>query len=159
LDVVAKQKSPEAEEIYGLVLRANALLAGGRGDDARPLLDRVVAQVTRTEQGARWNSSASGVFYSYGESMAVERPGLAAHALAVAQRNPELRAAALDWLVSRRGAYGAWSTTQATIAAMRALLDEARPAPPDPQDISVLVDGTVAETFKLEPKARDVHRL
>ena len=39
-------------------------------------------------------------------------------ALARANRDADLRSGALDWLVARKGSYGTWSTTQATIAAM-----------------------------------------
>ncbi|MBI5537016.1 MAG: hypothetical protein HY898_30120 [Deltaproteobacteria bacterium] len=159
LDTVANASGPDLNDPYSLTLRANALLAGGRTNEARALLDRIVPLALRGEDGAHWTSKHVGVLYSYGNSMEVEVTGLATHALAVAGMQPELRAGALDWLVARRGSYGTWSTTQATIAAMRALLDEAKPAPKDPQDITVLADGQPVETFTMEPRARDVHRL
>jgi uncharacterized protein YfaS (alpha-2-macroglobulin family) len=159
LDVVAKASGAESEDSYALALRANALIAGGRNDDARPLLDRLAKQAIRGDDGVHFTSKAVGVMYSYGTSMDVEVTGLATHALALGAMEPDLRAGALDWLVARRDSRGTWSTTQATIAAMRALLDEARPVTKDPQDITVLVDGETSETFRLEPGARDVHRL
>jgi uncharacterized protein YfaS (alpha-2-macroglobulin family) len=159
LDVVARASGPEADDPYALALRANALLAGGRAAAARPILDRLAMAAVRGDDGVHWTSKAVGVMHSYGSSMEVEVTGLAAHALALAEMQPELRAGALDWLVARRGARGTWSTTQATIAAMRALLDEAKPAPKESQEIGVRVDGAAVQTFTLEPAARDVHRL
>jgi uncharacterized protein YfaS (alpha-2-macroglobulin family) len=159
LDTVARMTGPEPEEPYALTLRANALLAGGRAAEARPLLDRLAAKMVRDDEGVHWTSKATGVMYSYGASMDVEVTGLAAHAFAVAGLEPEARAGATSWLAARRTPWGTWSTTQATIAAMRALLDEAKPAPKEPQEITVLVDGEQADAFRLEPRARDVHRL
>ncbi len=159
LDVVASAPSPSGDGPYALALRANALLAGGRGKEAHALLDRLAPQAVRQEDGVHFTSRAVGVMYSYGASLDVEVTALATHAFALLSMQPELRAGALDWLVARRNAYGTWSTTQATVAAMRALLDEAKPAPNDPQDITVLVDGEPVETFRMEPKGRDVHHL
>jgi len=159
LDVVAKASGAAAEEPYALALRANALLAGKRNAEARPLLDRLAAAMVRDEEGVHWTSKSTGVMYSYGASMDVEVTGLASHALSRAELQPEARAGAISWLAARRNPNGVWSTTQATIAAMRALLDEAKPAPKEPQDLTVLVDGETAETYRLELAARDVHRL
>jgi hypothetical protein len=159
LDVIAAQSGPDAEDPYALALRASALIAGGRVDAARPLLDRLAEAAVRGDDGVHWTSRAEGVMHSYGASLEVEVTGLAAHALALAGLHPSHRAGALDWLVARRGAHGTWTTTQATIAAMRALLDEARPAPREPQEVSVVVDGGAARTVRLDPAGRDVHQL
>jgi len=157
LDYVEQTNLPGADDPYGLALRANALLAGGRGDKAKLLLDKLASLAMRGEDGVHWTSSHTGVLYSYGTSLDVEVTGLAAHALARANRDGDLRAGALDWLVARKGSYGTWSTTQSTIAAMRALLDEAKPAPKGPQQITVTIDGEKVETYDMQPKARDVH--
>jgi uncharacterized protein YfaS (alpha-2-macroglobulin family) len=159
LDVVERASGKEAIEPYALVFRANALLAGGRAAAAAPLLDRLTTLALRDESGVHWSSSEVGVLYSYGASMDVEVTALATHALAVAGRDTELRAGALAWLVTRRNGYGTWSTTQATIASLRALLDEARPAPAEAQDVAVTLDGKAVQTVHFEPKARDVHQL
>jgi hypothetical protein len=42
---------------------------------------------------------------------------------------------------------------------MRALLDVAKPAPSEPQDIGVEVDGAKVQSLTLAPSDRDVHRL
>lgn len=159
LDRVGSLTGDEAESSYGLALRMNALLAGGRADAAKALGARLAAQAIRSDEGVHWSSSGTGVLYSYGASLDVEVTGLATHALALAGLSPDLRAGALDWLVRRRGSRGTWSTTQATIAAMRALLDEARPMPKEAQDVTVVVDGAPAGNVRLEPAARDVHHL
>lgn len=159
LDLVEKADHPRAADPYSLALRANALLAAGRAEQARAILDQLASAAQRGEGGAHWSSKESGVMYAYGPSLDVEVTGLSTHALALAKRDADLRAAALDWLVARRGPHGTWSTTQATIAAMRALLDEAKPAPNDPQLVTVLVDGEKVDAYTLEPKNRDVHHL
>lgn len=159
LDGVVKMKGAKAEDVYGLALRANALIAAGRTADARPLLERLAASAVKGDDGVHWTSTETGVMYSAGESMNVEVTGLASHALSRAEMHPDLRSGALSWLVSRRNYSGVWSTTQATIAAMRALLAEAKPAPKEPQDVTITVDGEAAGTLRLEPGGRDVHHL
>jgi hypothetical protein len=157
LEIVAREAAPD--DPYALALRATALIAGGRAQDARPLLERLSPLAIKADDGVRFTSKSVGVLYSYGASMDVEATGLAAHALSLGGVAADVRAGALDWLAARRGAYGTWSTTQATIAAMRAMLDEAKPVTTQPQTIRVAVDGQEVESFTLEPKARDVHRL
>lgn len=159
LDRVGALEGEEAEDPYGLALRMNALLAGGRTDAAKKLGERLAARAIKGDDGVHWTSKASGVLYSYGASLDIETTGLATHALALAGTSPDLRSGALDWLVRRRSPRGTWSTTQATIAAMRALLDEARPVPKEPQDVALFVDGAPAGNVRLEPSARDVHHL
>lgn len=161
LDAVARADGPSPVDPYVLALRANALLAGNRNGEARKLVDQLVAMVTRSEDGseAHWTSRSVGVMGSYGPSMDVEVTGLAAHAMARLGVEPALRDAALAWLVSQRSASGVWSTTQATIAALRALTDDARPVPREPQDVLVVVDGEPQGKVTLEPGSRDVHHL
>jgi hypothetical protein len=159
LDRIKGESGAAATEPYALALRANALLAGGRAPDAGPLLDRLATLAVRDEDGVHWTSTAVGVMYSSGASMDVELTGLATHAFALANRDPALRSGALSWIAARRGNAGTWSTTPATVAAMRALLDEAKPAPKEPQDVRVTVDDTPVETVHIEENARDVHRL
>lgn len=159
LDLVSTTATPAAADPYALALRSLALVTGGRAPEAAPLLEQLASKAVRGDDGVHWTSSARGVLYSYGPSLDIEVTGLASHALALGKVHPGLRAGALDWLVARKGSHGTWSTTQATIAAMRALLDEARPNPKETQEITLLADGNVVETFKLEPAARDVHRL
>ncbi len=159
LDLVSTVATPAAADPYALALRSLALVTGGRAAEAKPLLEQLASKAVRTDDGVHWTSAARGVLYSYGPSLDIEVTGLASHALALGQVHPDLRAGALDWLVARKTSHGTWSTTQATIAAMRALLDEARPNPKETQEITLVADGSVVETFKLEPAARDVHRL
>jgi uncharacterized protein YfaS (alpha-2-macroglobulin family) len=159
LDTMAKVPEPGAEDAYALALRANALLAGQRSDVARPILERLAAAAIHGDSGTHWTSAAAGVLYSHGASLEVEVTGLAAHALAVAGMYPDLCAGALDWIVAARNARGTWSTTQATVSAMRALLDAANPTPQEPQDIRVEADGALRQTFTLTVSDRDVHRL
>jgi hypothetical protein len=159
LDRVASLSGDDAESPYGLALRMNALIAANRKDAAKPLGEKLAASVIKNDEGVHWESKTSGVLYSYGSSHDIEVTGLATHALALADQHADLRSGALDWLVRLRGARGTWSTTQATIAAMRAMLDEAKPMPKEPQDITIVVDGSPAGNVRLETTARDVHHL
>ena len=156
---IATSSDPEGDNSYALALRANALLAGKRADAAHPIVERLAAAALRDDRGVHWTSKEAGVLYSSGPSLDVEVTGLAAHALMLAGIGADLSAGALDWIVASRNSYGTWSTTQATIAAMRALLDAARPTPKEAQEIRIEADRGPPQRFTLTPADRDVHRL
>lgn len=62
------------------------------------------------------------MFYGHGQSADVETTALATLALLSAKRSPEVARPALAWLVSKKDAGGTWSTTQATVLALKALI-------------------------------------
>ncbi|HQP36441.1 MAG TPA: alpha-2-macroglobulin family protein, partial [Polyangiaceae bacterium] len=82
LDGVARESSAAGTDPYGLALRANALIAGGRKDLAMPLLDRLAGLAVRGDDGIHWSSKQVGVLHSFGSSLDVEVTGLASHAFA-----------------------------------------------------------------------------
>lgn len=130
------EAAPRPEQSYDLALRASAFVAAGRRDAAGPLLDALLPRASR--QGARvsWSSDGESVLQARGSSLDVELTAMIADLLSLLQREPELRRGALTWLLGQRGGDGLWSTTAATVAAMRALLRDASP--------SKLVDGALA---------------
>jgi uncharacterized protein YfaS (alpha-2-macroglobulin family) len=77
----------------------------------------------RTEKGeqAWWDAQETSV-YATGASAAVETTGLAVQALLKWGEASATAAKALNYIASKKDARGAWSTTQATIMALRAIL-------------------------------------
>jgi hypothetical protein len=94
--------APRADETSAMVKKLAALQAG---DGSFP--------------GARESITMSG-----GESLTIESTALAVLALIKASPGNEYEAqirAGVDWLNARRGGYGAWGNTQATILGLKAL--------------------------------------
>ncbi|MFO0571558.1 MAG: hypothetical protein U0263_38370 [Polyangiaceae bacterium] len=157
LDVV--QAANEANDVYSLSLRANALLAGKRRDAARPLVEALNRQAKHEGDLLNWSSDSMGLTYSHGPAMDVEVTALAALAL---ERIGEQRLsyeAALSWIANQRNPNGGWWSTASTVAAMRALLAEARSVPASDQSVSILVNGKEAKTLRIAKGAREVHQL
>lgn len=147
------------DDPYALALIGNALAASGRTGAARERAASLARLAQKEGEHVRWSSPTRGLTQSYGESLELEIAGLTAHLWARLDVEPELRARALAWLVSKRDRQGTWSSTAATIAALRALLDAARPTDTSDQKVVVRLNGELASEVVIKRGARDVHKL
>ena len=112
----------------------------------------------RTEQGddAWWNAEETGV-YSTGSSAAVETTGLAVQALLKWGQASGTAGKALHYIASKKNATGAWSTTQATIMALRALLLSTEKGSADVQGrVEIVIDGKPVQQLVLTPENNDL---
>src|SRR5262249_39990758 len=107
---------------YLLALAANTnLMTAPRAGDTAAMIKKLVALQNKDGSfpGARESITMSG-----GESLTIETTALATLALIKAspasEYEPQIRAG-IDWLNARRGGYGAWGNTQATILGLKAL--------------------------------------
>lgn len=97
---------------------------------------------------------------SGGESLAIETTALAVLAFIKASPNSEYEAqirSGVDWLNSKRGGYGAWGNTQATILGLKALTaysEHARQMA-SAGSATLIVNGKDAGTIKFEKGRRD----
>lgn len=152
-------KSGSATDSYTLALIANALIAGSHASAGR-VVARLAPMAVSPEGDAHWDSAVTGVTHGRGNALAVEATGLAARALLRAKRDVALAHRALGWLVKQRDPQGTWQSTQATVAAMRALL--AAPGATTiekPLDVTVVADGETLETIHITPETSDVYHL
>jgi alpha-2-macroglobulin-like protein len=107
---------------YLLALASNtALLTAPRAPETAAMVKRLAA--LQAKDGS-FPGAAETITKSGGESLVIETTALAALALVKASADGEyasqLRAAA-DWINGRRGGYGQWGNTQATILGLKAL--------------------------------------
>jgi hypothetical protein len=112
----------------------------------------------RTEQGddAWWNAEETAV-YATGASAATETTGLAAQALLKWGHASGVAAKALHYIASKKNSSGAWSTTQATIMALRALLLATEKGSADVQgSVEILIDGRPVRQLVLTPQNNDL---
>jgi uncharacterized protein YfaS (alpha-2-macroglobulin family) len=99
---------------------------------------------------------------SGGDVLRVETTALAAHALLRAGLHQTTANKALVWLLSQRDPEGTWMSTQATVAAMRAILvgTTASSSTIDgPVAIAVSVNGRSAGGLRITPETSEVHQL
>lgn len=144
----------ETDDPYTLALAANALLATGR--EAGAALRRLDSMKRREGDLVYWPSTGEGVTHSRGETLDMETTALVAYAFLRARHDPSAAQAALAWLVSNKDAFGTWSSTQATIHAMRALLLGSGEPIEAPVRIDVEVNGETAGELVVSPETADV---
>ncbi len=113
----------EGEDAYSLALVANALAAYDPDDSmTRAVLDRLYD--VRVEEGdaVYWQAGAASFMGATGESGSLETTALAAIALMRANAHADAVSGALAYLIQGKDSWGTWSTTQATILSLKALL-------------------------------------
>ncbi len=146
----------QADDAYTLALCANALVtAEPAGAAARRAIERLAALARRDGAEAWWPALRQTLVYGDGDSAAVETTALATLALLRAQAAPELAEAGLAWLTSQRRESGGWGTTQATILALKALLEAARASQPAGNGVvEVSVNGEPAGSLTIDDESR-----
>jgi type II secretory pathway pseudopilin PulG/5-hydroxyisourate hydrolase-like protein (transthyretin family) len=154
--------SKELGNAYSRALAANAFLARDRNDSfGRELATQLKeAAVPGSGPTLHWSSDGYSVTYSHGAGMEVETTALSAMAIMKTGLWPESVKQALSWLSNEKSSCGTWGSTQATILAMRALLEGSTASLGQEFDsaVTLLVNGEAVETFHLNRENSDVMR-
>jgi len=112
----------QTRDPYLLALAANTgLLAAPQSDETRAMVRRLAAM--QAKDGS-FPGATQSITMSGGASLTIEATALATLALIKAspasEYEPQIRGA-VDWLNARRGGYGEWGNTQATVLGLKAL--------------------------------------
>jgi alpha-2-macroglobulin-like protein len=155
---VQKALGGETRDPYLLALAANTNLAAApKAADSVAMAKRLAGMQGKDGSfpGAKETITMSG-----GESLTIETTALAVLALLKASPNSEYEAqirAGVDWLNGKRGGYGAWGNTQATILGLKALTaytEHARQMSA-PGSATLVVNGKDAGTIQFDKGRRD----
>lgn len=97
-------------------------------------------------------------FYGAGEAGAIETTAMAAIALLKVGGQPANVRGALTWLLEKKDAHGTWHSTQATILALKALLEGTGAASGEEttREIEIALDGNVIRKVTIPPDQADV---
>lgn len=156
-----RARRSELDSLYLKALVANALLAGGRDAEAEELVRSLESSGEVAGEGkVVFRAGTRTAVYSAGSSADVEATALAAAALRRGGR-PEKVQGALDWLLSQRAPSGAWSSTQATVLALRALLTAGAAGGQDPSadaQLFIRAGGQDLEALAIRPENSDLVR-
>jgi A-macroglobulin TED domain/Alpha-2-macroglobulin family/Carboxypeptidase regulatory-like domain/MG2 domain/A-macroglobulin receptor binding domain/Alpha-2-macroglobulin bait region domain len=139
-----------------------AVIANFAADDNhdRAFTDRAMQLLldARNEQGDQvsWRSEETPV-YATGSSAAIETTGLATQALLKWGRSSETVRKTLNFITARKEASGAWGTTQATIMALRALIQATQLSASGVRGrVQIMVDGKQVEALNLTAENDDL---
>lgn len=155
-----KEKVAGESDPYTLAVCANAL-AVANDSGARAVIDRLVDLKQTADDGVFWHSTGESATFSRGDVLDIETTAIAAQALIKAGQDVSIAHKALAWLVKHKDAFGTWSSTQATVQAMRALLAGSAPgaAIEAPVDVDVIANGATVQRLHITPDTSDVFRL
>ena len=111
------------EDAYSLALVANALAAYDPDDSmTQAVVDRLYEMRVEENGVVYWGTNVASFMGATGQSGSLETTALAAMALMQADAHPDAITGALAYLVQGKDSWGTWSTTQATILSLKALL-------------------------------------
>jgi uncharacterized protein YfaS (alpha-2-macroglobulin family) len=144
---------------YQKALAANAFLARNRTDSfGLELLNQLRAAATTDGKTLHWPSTGYSMTYSHDSGMEVETTALCVMAMIKAGTSPESVKLALTWLSKQKTTDGTWGSTQATILAMRALIQGsgASLGQDFASTVAVLLNGQTITTFQINKDNSDV---
>jgi uncharacterized protein YfaS (alpha-2-macroglobulin family) len=146
--------------LYEKALAANAFLAWNRNDSfGHELVNQLKeAALIETNRTIHWPSTGYSMTYSHGSGMDVETTALSVMAMIKANAWPESVKQALTWLSKHKTGDGTWGSTQATILAMRALIQgtSASLGQEFESTVTVRLNGEKIETFHINQDNSDV---
>ena len=158
-----RENQAQVKDAYVAALVANALVAGdlvlGKplSAPARAGLDRLAGMAQRSGQNAFWQSGIATFVGGEGQTASIETTAMAAFALLRAEEQPELATAALGFLVSQKDSFGTWHSTQATVLALKALLQSVRAGGEQASaQVTVTLNGGQSRTLAVTPENFDV---
>ncbi len=156
-----KENYPQVKTGYVLALTANALVAWDPGDGfTKKVLDDLAAAAMEDDGAVRWVSGMESFMGAKSQMGSIETTALAAYALLKADVHPEVANKALTYLVRNKDSFGTWSTTQATILSLKALIESARVGGDTSQaTVRVSLNGEPAEPIEITPQNFDVVQL
>jgi uncharacterized protein YfaS (alpha-2-macroglobulin family) len=154
-----RAETASVEDAYTLALAANALAAYAPDDSAtKSALDHLYEQRVVEGDTVYWKMGGASFMGAMGQSGAVETTALAAYALMRAEAHPDAVNGAMSYLLQAKDAWGTWSTTQATILSLKALLlaSESGGKAAGPATLLVSLNGEQVQEFTIDEANADV---
>ena len=156
-----KEHYTEVKDGYSASLVANAMVAWDPDDSfTKKVLDDLVSQAVEDDGAVYWQSGVESFMGAKSEMGSIETTAMAAYALLKADAHPEVANKALTYLVRNKDSFGTWSTTQATILSLKALIESAKAGEPTENvTVRVSLNGEQADPIQITPENFDVVQL
>ncbi len=173
-----RRMQADATDPYVVALVANALVAVDRAaidvDRAssaveapinldpltQTVLDRLAEMAVKDKDTATWSSGIATFMGGQGQSGSLETTALAALVFLRANAHPQLASAALTTLIQQKDGSGTWYTTQATVLALKALIQSVHAGSEKVNAmVTAKVDGAQTRRVQVTPDNLDVTQL
>ncbi len=158
-----RENQANATDPYVLALLANALVASdlAAGREIAPVtlgvLERLSQQAIFEDGVATWPSGVATFVGSEGRTGSIETTALAALAFLRSNTYPDLANQALTALVRNKDSFGTWHSTQATVLALKALIQTIRAGAENVDaSITITLDGGQEKTIQVNRQNFDV---
>ncbi|HEY5935591.1 MAG TPA: alpha-2-macroglobulin family protein [Kofleriaceae bacterium] len=152
---VQKTLGSSTKDPYLLALATNtALLAAPRAPETTAMVKRLA---TMQSKDGSFSGAKESITMSGGESLAIETTSLAVLAMIKAKADEGQIRTAVDYLNAKRGGYGQWGNTQATVLGLKALTaysEHARQMAAS-GSATLLINGKPAGTIAFEKGRRE----
>lgn len=149
----------QQEDAYSLALVGNALAAYDPEQGiTRAALDKLYGMRIEDGDAVHWQMGAASFMGATGESGSLETTALAATALMRAGVHLDAVSGALAYLVQGKDSWGTWSTTQATILSLKALLmaAETRGGNAGPSSLRISLNQEQTQEIAIDEANADV---
>jgi hypothetical protein len=161
-----RENQSKAEDAYVLALVANALVAADlkSGGEIAPatqsVLERLASMAIQEGSGAYWGSGVATFMGAQGKTGSIETTALAALAFLRSNTYPELGNTALTYLVQQKDSFGTWYSTQATVLALKALIQSVRAGAENVNaNVTVSLNGGQTRELQVSKQNFDVVQL
>jgi hypothetical protein len=156
-----KEHYTDVKDGYVLALMANALAAWDPKDSfTKKVLDDLVSQAMEEDGAVYWQSGVESFMGAKSQMGSIETTAMAAYALLKGDAHPDVVNKALTYLVRNKDSFGTWSTTQATILSLKALIESAKAGEPTENvTVRVSLNGEETDPIQVTPENFDVVQL
>jgi hypothetical protein len=150
------------DDPYTLAMAANLLLTLNPNDtDGQELLERLeeMKESETTDSGELnwWSSESQSLYYGGGDSMSIETTALVLQAYMRGDFAPTTVNAGIGWLLTKKGSFGAWESTQATIQTLRTFLMQLENAVSEVEGtVEVYLDDALVDTLEINALNADL---
>jgi uncharacterized protein YfaS (alpha-2-macroglobulin family) len=158
-----KEYQSQVNDPYTLALVANALVSYDLAADNQlssttlSVIDRIAEMASQDNNVVFWTTENETVMGSYGDTSSLETTALVALAFLRAEVHPELANGALTFLVQNKDSFGTWTTTQATIMALKAMIQSVRAGAENVNaSVTIALNGAQAHSLEVTPENFDV---
>lgn len=152
-----KKKAQDVDDNYTLALIANVLV-NVEDKGAKDVLDRLVKNVTIEEDTAYLKSNTKDYYGSYGKSQNLQTTALASIALSRQKMNSDINKLMINYIINSKHPSGTFGSTQATILALKALLESNKPVEKDTV-VSIKVNEVEKKIEIKAAEALDLYQL